>query len=227
VASRPLASGRSERLRALLAERPATPREELANCVSHGLGALASFVAIPVLLDAARAHGAWSLAGAAVFSASVILLYVVSTVYHAALAPATRARLRRLDHGAIYVLIAGTYTPFLLGVLRGWWGWAFLAVVWALAAAGVALKALGRLNRRGPSLATYLAFGWLAVAAIRPLWLALPPSGIAWLAAGGLAYTAGVAFFVLERLPYGHLAWHLCVLAGTTCHFVAVLHYAA
>ncbi|HEU4697798.1 MAG TPA: hemolysin III family protein [Gemmatimonadales bacterium] len=208
------------------AERESSPREELANCVSHGLGLLGAFVATPFLLDAARPRGPWSLAGATVFAVSVIVLYLASTLYHAAVAPATRRRLQRLDHAAIFVLIAGTYTPFLLGALRGMLGWALLFVVWTIAVAGMTLKACGRLTRRGPSLAMYLALGWLAVVAIRPFALAVPVPGLLLLVAGGLAYTTGVAFFALERLRYGHLVWHLCVLAGTGCHFAAVLWYA-
>ena len=209
-------------------ERVQSLGEEIANSVSHGVGLLAAMIAAPVLvLDAIQRGGAATVLGAAVFAATMVLLYLASTLYHAL--PQNRAKrvFRVLDHGAIFLLIAGTYTPFTLGVLRGTWGWTLLGLVWGLAIAGVILKAVGRL--RYPVLLTclYLGMGWLVLIAVRPLWLHVPPAGLLWLFAGGIAYTAGVAFFAAQRLRYGHFVWHLFVLAGTACHFFAVLWYAA
>jgi hemolysin III len=165
--------------------------------------------------------------GAAIFGTTMALLYLTSTVYHAVTRARAKQVLRLLDHGAIYLLIAGTYTPFTLGVLRGPWGWTLLAVIWVLAAAGVTLKALGGIRHPRLSTAVYLAMGWLVVVAAHPLLEHLPPRGLFWLAAGGLAYTAGVGFYATRRMRFGHFVWHLFVLAGTACHFVAVWRYAA
>ena len=132
-----------------------------------------------------------------------------------------------LDHGAIYLLIAGTYTPFTLGVLRGPWGWTLFGCIWALAVAGIVYKAVGGVRHPRLSAGLYLAMGWLVLVAAKPLWHAMPGWGLFWLAAGGVAYTAGVGFFAATRLRYAHFVWHLFVLAGTACHFIAVLRYAA
>jgi hemolysin III len=202
--------------------------EEIANSLSHGLGLVASLVAAPaLLLPAMRGSDRLSAVATSVFWGSMVLLYLASTIYHAL--PPTRAKrlFRVVDHGAIFVFIAGTYTPFTLGVLRGPWGWALFGIVWTLALAGLTLKVLGRIWHPALSTSLYLAMGWLAVLAIRPLWQSLPSGGLLLLAAGGLAYTVGVAFFVAERLRYSHFVWHLFVLAGTACHFCAVLWYAA
>jgi len=180
-----------------------------------------------VLVGGALHQGAASVAGAVVFGVSAALLYFTSTLYHAI--PASRAKrvLRVVDHGAIYVLIAGTYTPFTLGVLRGPWGWTLFGLIWGLAALGIVLKAMGGIRYPRLSLALYLAMGWLVVVAARPLWQLVPAWGLFWLAAGGVAYTAGVGFYAASRLPYRHFVWHLFVLAGTACHAVAVLRYSA
>lgn len=209
------------------AERPQTLGEEIANSASHGVAALAALAAAPFLLAAAARRGPAPIVGAAVFVFTVLLLYVASTLYHA-LAPNRAKRVFRvLDHASIYVLIAGTYTPFTLGVLRGAWGWSLLGVVWVLAAAGVVLTAVSRARHPILSTALYLGMGWLILVAARPLWLRMPGPGIALLAAGGVAYTLGVAFFAADRLRYAHFVFHLFVVAGTTCHFIAVWRYAA
>jgi hemolysin III len=184
--------------------------------------------AVPLLVIAASRRGsAADVVAAAVFGASLILLYFASTVYHAAPPGRIRDRLRRLDHAAIYLLIAGTYTPFTLGVLAGPWGWSLFAVVWSLAALGVAAKLA--VGPRFPRLSTalYLAMGWIVVVAAGPLADRIHPAGLAWLAAGGLCYTVGVVFYASRRIPWGHFIWHLFVLAGSTCHFFAALWYAA
>lgn len=202
--------------------------EEIANAVSHGVALLAAVAALPVLVVAAARDGDAALVtGASVFGAALVLLYLTSTVYHAL--PPTRAKrvFRTLDHVAIFALIAGTYTPFTLGVLRGAWGWTLFGLVWGIAVAGMVMKAIGRPRHPAFSTGLYLAMGWLAVIAAEPLVGRLAPGGLAWLAAGGLAYTLGVVFFVLdERVRYAHFVWHMFVVAGSVCHFVAVLLHA-
>ena len=202
--------------------------EEIANSVSHGAGLLAALIASPflVITAARRGHPA-VVVGACVFAAAMVLLYLTSTLYHAL--PRTRAKrvFRVLDHASIFILIAGTYTPFTLGVLRGGWGWTLFGLVWGLAIVGITLKAIA--GTRFPVLSTclYIGMGWLALIAIRPLWLLVPAPGLLWLLAGGVAYTAGVAFYAADRRRYVHFVWHLFVIVGTACHFVAVLNYAA
>lgn len=203
--------------------------EEVANAVSHGVGTLAALVASPFLLVAVVQRGdVANIIGASVFSATVVLLYATSTLYHAL--PRNRAKqlFRLLDHGAIFLLIAGTYTPFTLGVLRGTLGWILFGLVWTLALIGIVLKA--RYGARHSTLSTllYLVMGWLAVIAIKPLWAQLPGWGFFWLMAGGIAYSVGVLFYAAgDRVRYSHFIWHLFVIAGTTCHFVAVLRYSS
>jgi hemolysin III len=201
--------------------------EEFANSLSHGAGFVAALIAVPVLVQGAIGLGAAAIVGAAIFGATTALLYLTSTLYHAL--PANRAKrvLQILDHGAIYLLIAGTYTPFTLGVLRGPWGWTLFGLIWSLAVAGIVLKSIRGIRHPRLSTAVYLAMGWLILAVAGPLWHAMPVSGLIWLAAGGVAYTAGVGFYAVDRMRYAHFVWHLFVLAGTACHFVAVLRYAA
>ena len=209
-------------------KRPQSPGEEIANTVSHGVGLLAAVAATPILVVGAIQRGGTAGGiGAGVFASTVALLYLTSVLYHAL--PANRAKpvLRVLDHGAIFLLIAGTYTPFTLGVLRGPWGWSLLGLVWSLALVGVVLKATSGVRHPRLSLGLYLAMGWLIVIAIKPLWLLMPTAGILWLLAGGIAYTAGVVFYAADHRRYSHFVWHLFVLAGTACHFIAVLRYAA
>ncbi|KZC15388.1 hemolysin D [Rhodanobacter sp. FW510-R12] len=208
--------------------RDSTFGEEIANSVSHGLGLLLAIAGLPVLvIGALRDGGTMAVVAAAVFGGSAILLYLASTLYHAVAHVRIKAALQRLDHAAIYLLIAGTYTPIALGVLRGGWGWTMLGVIWSFAVLGVVFKLVVGARFHRVSTALYVAMGWAALAAIRPLWQHMPPGGLAWLFGGGLAYTLGVLFFLLhERLRYSHFIWHLCVLAGTGCHYVAVLRYA-
>lgn len=209
-------------------ERESTAREELANGLSHGVGFLLVVgAALPgLILSASRRHDGWQLFGSVVFGLSLALLYATSTLYH--LLPPGRPKVfcRLLDHAAIYVLIAGTYTPFALGPLRGPLGWGVLGVVWTLAAVGTALKL--RLGFRFPrlSVALYLLMGWLVLLVLRPLVIQIGWGGFGWLAAGGAFYSLGVIFFLWERLHYSHFYWHGFVLAGSACHLVAVLGYA-
>jgi len=207
-------------------ERVQSLGEEIANSIIHGLGALGSVVALPFLIVAALPGGPPSVVGSAVFGASLVLLYVTSTLYHALARNRAKKVFRVIDHSAIFVLIAGTYTPFTLGVLRGVWGWSLFGVVWALGVAGIALTASLGLRFPKASTAVYIAMGWLIVVAIRPLTTHLPPAGLAWLVAGGLAYTGGAVFYAWQRLRWQHVIWHLFVLAGSACHVVAVLGYA-
>jgi hemolysin III len=199
--------------------------EEIANSVSHAIGFVGALIGAPVLLLTALQNGSTGFfIGTIVFSITMSILYLGSTLYHAW--PRTRAKefLKLFDHSAIYFLIAGTYTPFSLGPLRGVVGSILLVAIWLLAVAGVVLKIIcGTSRYRGRALALYLMMGWLAILFIRPFTMAMPPVTIGWLFAGGIAYTVGVLFFVNNRLRYGHFVWHLFVLAGTSCHFAAVL----
>ena len=185
-------------------------------------------VAAPVLIVGAVQRGEVAgVIGASVFSFTVGLLYLASVLYHAL--PPNRAKrvFRVLDHSAIFLLIAGTYTPFTLGVLRGPWGWSLLVLVWSLALGGVVFKAIFGVRYLRFSVGLYLAMGWVALIVVKPVWLLIPPAGLFWLLLGGIAYTAGVGFFAAHRVRYSHFVWHLFVLAGTACHFIAVLRYAA
>ncbi len=206
-----------------------SPAEELANSLSHGLGLVAALVGGPYLIAqaAGRADTAF-VVGTSTFCATIVVLYLASTLYHAL--PAGRAKrvFRGLDHASIFLLIAGSYTPFTLGVLRGAWGWALFGVVWGLALAGIALKSFGKGSHPIFSTGLYLLMGWLVVVAVDPLFARVPAAGLLWLLAGGLFYTAGVVFFAADsRLRFGHLIWHLFVMAGTASHYLAVLWYAA
>lgn len=199
------------------------PNEERANTITHGLGAVLSLVGgAGLIVLAARGGDPWQIVSAAVFSAALLLLYTASTVYHAVRRQPVKARLEILDHAAIYLLIAGTYTPFTLVGLRGPWGWSLFGVIWGLALIGVVAKLFltGRFSRL--STLTYIAMGWLVVVAIAPALRALPASALIWLLLGGLLYTAGTFFFHQDRLPYAHAIWHLFVLAGSACHVAAV-----
>ena len=207
--------------------RDSTLGEEIANSISHGLGLLLATAGLPILIISAL-HGGSTTAvvASAIFGGSAILLYLASTLYHAVPHERAKALLQRLDYAAIYLLIAGTYTPIALGVLRGGWGWTLLGVIWGLALLGALFKLVVGARFHRLSTALYVAMGWAALIAIRPLWLHMASGGLIWLLAGGLAYTLGVVFFMLhERLRYSHFIWHLFVLAGTGCHYFAVLRY--
>jgi hemolysin III len=209
-----------------LREREQSRGEEIANSVSHGVGVIASIVAaVYLMVTTVRQGPTAQIIGAGVFSVTMVLVYVTSTLYHATTRERPKRVFRVLDHAAIFLLIAGTYTPFTLGVMRGPWGWTLLVVVWSLAILGIVLTTVSKL--RYPTLATaiYVAMGWLMVVGVKPLWANMEPWGLVWLLAGGVAYTGGVAFFAADRLRFGHLIWHLFVIAGTACHYIAVLEY--
>ena len=209
-------------------ERRQTVSEEIANSISHGIGLLLAMAAAPFLiLTAARAGSIWNIAGVSVFATSMVLLYLASTLYHAI--PYDRAKrvFRVLDHGAIFILIAGTYTPFTLGVMRGPWGWTLFGLVWSLAVFGLTMKAIFGTKHRWLTVPLYLLMGWLAVIAAPHILFSMPWAALFWIVAGGLAYTAGTICFRMHSIRYSHFAWHLFVIAGTTCHFFAVLWYSA
>ena len=207
--------------------RPQSRGEEIANSVSHGLGFVLALVAAPILVVAATRRGTTSdLIAVIVFAAAMALMYLSSAIYHALPRGRTKEAFHVLDHAAIYLLIAGTYTPFTLGVLQGRWGWTLFGLVWGLAAVGVLTKVFAGIRWHGLSTIVYVVMGWLILIAAKPLWESLPTAGLLWLLAGGVAYTAGVFFYLRKDLRYGHLVWHLFVVAGTACHFVAVWKYA-
>lgn len=198
-------------------------REEIANVVTHGVGAIFSVGAGALLIALAALHaGMRELISVAIFSASLVLLYSASTLYHAAREPCTRERLKILDHCAIFVLIAGTYTPFTIAAIRGGWGWSLFGVIWGMAVIGIVFKLFFTGRFKVLSTATYIGMGWLVVIALVPLVQALSPAGLAWLLAGGVLYTTGTLFYHRESIPYSHAIWHGFVLAGSGCHFVAV-----
>jgi hemolysin III len=215
-----------------------TVGEEIANSVSHGVGFLLALLAFPTLIESARlasieaaAHGRVLSAGSAVLSATIfgtasIVLYLASTVYHAMPPGRVKAILRTIDHAAIFLMIAGTYTPFTLGILRGGWGWLVFGFVWGGAVLGILLRAMGRLRHPVISAAAYIVVGYAIVIVIGPLWGRMPPEGWAWIFAGGVFYTAGVVVFALDQVRFNHFVWHLMVMCGTACHYVAVINYA-
>lgn len=210
-------------------EREQSQAEEIANSISHSIGLVATLAGTPLLIThAARAGNVGFLVGTSLFSATAIFLYLASTIYHALPIGKAKRVFRVVEHSAIFLLIAGTYTPFALGVLHGVWGWTLLAGIWGLAIAGVVLKLFYKASPPILSTGLYLFMGWIIVIAADPLVARVPTPGLLWLIAGGLSYTVGVAFFAIDsRLQYGHLIWHLFVMAGTACHYFAVLWYAA
>jgi hemolysin III len=204
--------------------RAYSAREEIAHSATHAFGVVGSFVGIAWIAMSATLRGdPWRMAGGIAFGVTALLLFGTSTFYHAARAPGAKLMLQKLDHSAIYLLIAGTYTTFTIGVMRGPLAWALFVIVWLLAAAGIAAEFLARIRRPVRSALLYLAMGWLGVIAIRQLIATLTSWQLAWLLAGGIAYSCGVPFYVWKNRPYTHTVWHLFVLAGVGCHFVAVL----
>ena len=210
-------------------EREQTGIEELANSVSHGMGLGAALVALPVLIAVTQRTGpVRHVAGASVYAVTLVLVYLSSMLYHAMPMGRIKRLLMRLDHVAIFLFMAGSYTPFALRAPAGSEGWTLFGLVWGLAVIGAVLKACDRLRHPLWSTALYVAMGWLVLAAAWPLLQQVPLPGVAWILGGGAAYTVGVVFFLLDsRLLFGHLFWHLCVLAGSVCHFLAVLWYSA
>ncbi|MDX2480801.1 MAG: hemolysin III family protein [Desulfuromusa sp.] len=200
--------------------------EEIANSVTHGIGALLSIGGLAVLVGFASLRGdAWHIASCSIFGSTLILLYVASTLYHSIPLPNIKGILRMIDHSAIYLLIAGTYTPFMLVNMRGPWGWSLFGIIWGIAVTGILLKTTSFGRRPWISLSFYLAMSWIVVLAIKPLLAVLDKGGLELLLFGGLAYTGGVIFYAWKKLPYSHAIWHLFVMAGSCLHFFAILFY--
>jgi hemolysin III len=200
--------------------------EEVAHAATHGLGLILSIAALAVLVVFSGLRGdAWHVVSVSVYGATLVLLYGASTVYHASWSPRTKGVFRTIDHAAIYLLIAGTYTPFVLVNMRGGWGWSLFGVVWGLALVGVTLEALALPWTRYVSIVLYVGLGWIIAIAIKPLVSSVPRGGIVLMLLGGLAYTGGLFFYGWKRLPYHHAIWHVAVLLGSTFHFFAVLFY--
>jgi hemolysin III len=216
---------RRERAAARLNARRQKIREEIANALSHGVGLGLALAGLAVLVVLTSEHGgAWQIASASVYGTTLLILYLASTLYHGIQKPRAKRMLRVADHVTIFFLIAGTYTPFTLVSLRGAWGWGIFAAIWILALAGTLMKLFwfDRMHLVGPFL--YLAMGWLIVIGLTPLREGLPDVGLALLGAGGIFYTGGLLFFALDkRYRYFHLIWHLFVLAGSICHYFAIL----
>ncbi len=200
--------------------------EELVNSLTHGTGALLSAAGLGVLLVLACLNGtALHIVSCGIYGATLVLLYTASTLYHSVRSPSVKQVFRVVDRSCIYLLIAGTYTPFTLVTLKGGWGWTLFGLIWVLAAAGVVFQFLFPNRFKALSAVAYLLMGWLAILAVKPLLEALPAGGFAWLLAGGIVYTLGTLFYLFKKLPYNHAIWHLFVLGGSTCHYVAVLLY--
>lgn len=209
-------------------EREQTRQEEIANSISHGLGVVAAIVGAPFLiLNAIREGDAAFIVGTSIFVVTILLLYLASTLYHALPAGKAKRTFRVIEHSAIFLLIAGTYTPFTLGVLNGAWGWSLFGVIWGLAMIGITLKAIFKNSHPILFTTLYLLMGWVIVVATKPLLEKVATEGLLWLLAGGLSYTIGVIFFAIgSRLKYWHAVWHLFVIGGTACHYFAVYYYA-
>ena len=201
-------------------------REEIVNAVVHGVGIILAIAGLAVLATLAALRGnLWHVVSCSVFGTTLVLLYTTSTLYHSVMNPRAKAILRILDHSAIFLLIAGTYTPFTLVNLRGPWGWSLFGVVWGLAVLGIIFKVTMLREWTVASVVLYLAMGWVVIVAARPLLASVEPGGLTLLLTGGLAYTGGIVFYGWKRLPYHHAVWHVFVLAGSILHFFAVLFY--
>lgn len=206
--------------------KPYTLPEEIANSLTHGIGVLLALAALAVMVAYAALRGsAWHVVSCAVYGATLVMLFTASTLYHSLPWPRTKAILKVIDHSAIYLLIAGTYTPFLLVPLRGPWGWSLFGVIWGLALVGVVFKVFFAGRFKLFSTLVYVGMGWIVVVAIRPLCQSLPAGGLWWLVAGGVLYTAGTFFYLKRSIPFNHAIWHAFVLAGSLCHFLSVMLY--
>jgi hemolysin III len=202
------------------------PVEEIANCVTHGVGLALSVVGMVALVALAGFYGgALHVVSSSVYGASLVILYLASTLYHGARSPRAKQIFQVVDHCCIYLLIAGTYTPFTLVTLRGGWGWTLFGLVWGLSLAGIIFRIIFGTKYKPVTIASYVLLGWLCVIAVKPILATVPLGALAWIAAGGLAYTSGIAFFASKRIPHNHAIWHVFVLAGSICHFIAIALY--
>ncbi len=200
--------------------------EEIANSITHGIGACLAIAALAILVTFASLYGnLWKIVSFSIYGATLVLLFLASTFYHSFQSPKVKRFFRIIDHSAIFFLIAGTYTPFMLVILRGAWGWSIFGVIWGLAIFGIILTIFFMNRFKLLFLLTYAGMGWLVIIAIKPLIAALPKGGMIWLLAGGIAYTVGIVFYVVKRIPYNHAIWHLFVLGGSVCHFFSILFY--
>ncbi len=203
-----------------------TPCEEVINAVTHGIGALLSIAALVTLLLLTAGNGdIWHVAGFIIYGASLFTLYMASFLYHVASGEKLKNIFRMFDHCSIFLLIAGTYTPILLIAMRGPWGWTLFAMIWGMAAAGLFYEIVFGGRRKWISLALYIAMGWLAVIAVKPMLSMLPTGLLLWILFGGLLYTGGIVFYVWKRLPFNHAIWHLFVLGGSVLHFTGIVRY--
>ena len=203
-----------------------SPYDELANSITHGIGLLLATAGMVVLVVLASLHGtARHIVTCSIYGSTLVFMYAASTVYHSVRGPRVKHVLRIIDHGAIYLLIAGTYTPFTLVQLRGGWGWTLFGLVWGLTVVGIAWKAIFIRRFAIVGVVIYVLMGWMVVIATKPLLARVPPGAIAWLFAGGIAYTGGIIFFASKRIPHHHAIWHVFVLIGSVCHYIAVLLY--
>jgi len=201
-------------------------KEETINALTHGLGALLSLAGLVVMVVLASLRGdAWHIVSCSIYGVTLLLLFSSSTLYHSFRNQRVKHVLRIIDHAAIFLLIAGTYTPFVLVNLRGGWGWSLFGVVWGLALAGIVFQVFFVSRFRLLQTLIYLLMGWLVVIAVKPLLTRVALPGLLWLLAGGLSYTVGALFYLWKKLPYHHAVWHLFVLAGGVCHYFAILFY--
>jgi hemolysin III len=200
--------------------------EEIAHAVSHGIGVLLSIAGLAVLVAFATRNGnAWHIISCSIYGTTLVMLYTASTLYHGITQPKAKQVLRRIDHAAIFLLIAGTYTPFTLVNLRGSWGWTLFGLVWGIAIMGVVLETVMKQRIKWLSITLYLGLGWLVLIAIRPLLDSVASGGLILLLAGGLCYSLGVIFYVWKRMAYHHAVWHLFVMAGSALHFFSIFFY--
>ncbi|NQT23870.1 hemolysin III family protein [candidate division KSB1 bacterium] len=200
--------------------------EEIASSITHGIGAALSIAALVILVVLAATRGdAWRVVSFSIYGTTLILLYMASTLYHAIQHKGAKQVFRILDHSFIYLLIAGTYTPFLLVPLRGGWGWSLFGLIWALAITGIVFKAIFINRMKKLSVVIYILMGWMIMIALKPLLAEIPKAGLWWLAGGGLSYTGGVVFYAMKSVKFSHAVWHLFVLGGSICHFFAILLY--
>ena len=204
--------------------RTVSTGEEIANAITHGIGALLAVAALVVLIVMAAIHGSvWHIVSFSIFGATLVLLYFASTLYHSLTHAKAKRVFHKFDHISIYLLIAGTYTPFCLTALRGWIGWTVLGVVWSCAILGAVLKAISVGKRIKLSTVLYILMGWVILVAIQPLYKAMPFNGFLFLVAGGISYTIGTIFFIRNQVKYNHSVWHVFVLGGSVLHFFSVL----
>jgi hemolysin III len=200
--------------------------EEAVNAITHGAAAVLSLVGLIVLVVLAGSQGdPWRIVSFSIYGASLVSLFLISALYHGIPLHAAKRVLRRFDHASIYLLIAGTYTPFMLVPLRGGWGWSILSIVWGLAALGIALEVIFARRLAVLEMVLYLGMGWLGVVAIKPALALLPPGGFLLLALGGVLYTTGVVFYLWKRIPFNHAIWHVFVIAASACHFAALAFF--